>query len=198
MTTYIYLLRHAAYENPQHVFHARLPGFPLSQEGKRQAARLAEALRTKPIAAVYASPLTRARETAHAIARIHGLVLRTDDRLLDIKTPLQGKPIAYMESIHWNFYRPEFIRAGGERLREIFQRMDDCIKQMSRKHQGQHIVLVSHGDPIMAIKIKYLGGQLRSRKPILPYVSVASGYTMTIDSKQNIRAFLPLDEALLL
>ncbi len=194
MNTTIYLLRHAAYENPQKIFHGRLPGFPLSAEGHEQAARMAQALAHILFSAIYTSPLTRAYQTAKAIARIHGLDVETDDRLLDLKTPLQGKPIAYMESIHWNFYRPAFIARGGETLREVFLRMDACIREKRVLHEGKHIVLVSHGDPIMAIKVKYLGGHLRGRKPMDPYVSVAAGYTITLDNQGvvvSLNDFLP-------
>lgn len=187
MNTTIYLIRHAAYENPKQIFHGRLPGFPLSAEGHKQAQRLAQNLGHIPLAAVYSSPLTRAYQTAHAIAVVHGLDVQVDDRLLDIKTPLQGKPIAYMESIHWNFYRPAFLALGGERLSDVFHRMDSCIREKMRMHEGKHIVLVSHGDPIMAIKVKYLGRHLRSRSSMTPYVSVASGYTITIDSPEGVK-----------
>lgn len=184
--TVIYLLRHGAYENPKQIFHGRLPGFPLSQEGHKQAEGLAQKLAGIPITAVYASPLPRTYQTAQAIAKVHNLDVQTDERLLDLKTPLQGKPISYMESIGWNFYRPEFLALGGEALSDVFRRVDSCIREKIRTHEGKHIVLVSHGDPIMVIKIKYLGGNLRSRKPMLPYVPVASGYTITIDSQGKI------------
>lgn len=186
MNTIIYLLRHAAYENPKEIFHGRLPGFPLSVEGHKQAQRLAQNFAHIPITAIYSSPLTRAHQTAQAIAAVHGLQVYTDDRLMDLKTPLQGKPTEYMESINWNFFRPEFIRAEGETLHEVFLRMDTCIRDKIALHRGKHIVLVSHGDPIMVIKVKYLGGHLRSRKPFYPYVPVAGGYTITIDTKGDI------------
>lgn len=182
-TTTVYLLRHGDYENPKQIFHGRLPGFPLSQEGHKQAQHLAQKLADIPIAAVYASPLTRTRQTAQAIARVHGITVRMDDRLLDIKTPLQGKPVSYMESIQWKFYQPQFIAQGGETLHQMFARMDACIREKVRAHPGEHIVVISHGDPIMTIKVKYLDGNLRSRKPMYPYVPVAGGYTIQMDSK---------------
>lgn len=182
----IYLLRHGDYENPRNIFHGRLPGFPLSAKGLEQAKRLGASMSHLPIAAVYASPLTRTYETAQAIAIIHNLPVQTDDRLMDLITPLQSKPIAYMESINWSFYRKEFIRAGGEPLSAVFHRMDTCIREKVAKHLNQHIVFLSHGDPVMAIKIKYLGGELRSRKNMYPYVSVAGGYIIRMDSEGKV------------
>ncbi len=186
LITTIYLLRHGDYENPKQIFHARLPGFPLSAKGHQQAKRLSESLSTFPIAAVYASPLTRTYQTAQAIAAVHNLPVQTDDRLMDLVTPLQGKPIKYMESINWSFYRREFIKQGGEKLSEVFLRMDTSIREKVAAHPAQHIVIVSHGDPVMAIKIKYLGGQLRSRKNMYPYVSVAAGYIIRMDTEGKV------------
>lgn len=184
--TFIYLLRHGDYENPKHIFHARLPGFPLSAKGHEQAKRLGALLSKAPITAVYASPLTRTFQTAQAIAAVHDLPVETDDRLMDLVTPLQGKPISYMESINWNFYRREFIKQGGEPLSDVFKRMDACIREKVRTHLGEHIVFASHGDPVMAVKIKYLGGSLRSRKDMYPYVAVASGYIIRIDRQGKV------------
>lgn len=191
--TFIYLLRHGDYENPKHIFHARLPGFPLSAKGHEQAKRLGALLSKAPIAAVYASPLTRTFQTAQAIAAVHDLPVETDDRLMDLVTPLQGKPISYMESINWNFFRPEFIKQGGEPLSDVFKRMDACIREKIRTHPGEHIVFVSHGDPVMAIKTKYLGRPLRGRKSFYPYVRVAGGFIITIGPQEKVLSISKLN-----
>lgn len=185
-STTIYLLRHGDYENPKNIFHGRLPGFPLSAKGHQQAGKLGESMAHLPIAAVYASPLTRTYQTAQAIAAVHNLPVQTDDRLMDLVTPLQGKPVSYMESINWSFYRREYIKAGGEPLSAVFHRMDTCIREKVTLHPGGHIVFLSHGDPVMAIKIKYLGGELRGRKLMYPYVPVAGGYILRMDGQGTV------------
>lgn len=180
--TIVYLLRHAAFENPDNVIHLRLPGFPLSEMGREQARRLSQTLVDVPIAAVYSSPLTRAYQTAEIIAQPHGLRVTTDERLLDLRSPLQGKPLSYMESISFNFYRHECIRAGGERLSEVFRRMDTFLKEVVRKHHGQELVVVSHGDIIMSIVTKYRGGHLYTRRVFLDdYVRTGEGYRLAFN-----------------
>lgn len=62
--TRISFVRHGTVDNPRDVFYGRLPGFVLSVEGDRQARAAAEALRHEPIAAIYTSPMRRARQTA--------------------------------------------------------------------------------------------------------------------------------------
>ena len=101
-----------------------MPGFPLSPDGVLAVQRTAQFLKDKHIGAIYASPLTRAHETAEIIAESVNVPIKTDDRLMDIRTPLQGKSLDIVHKLHWNIYSPDVIRAGGETLREVFTRTD--------------------------------------------------------------------------
>ncbi len=76
-------MRHAPVENPGNLVYARLPGYHLSEAGRRSADALGEALAERRVVAVYASPLERAQETAAAIADPHGLPVLTDERLVE-------------------------------------------------------------------------------------------------------------------
>ncbi len=193
MQTVIYLVRHGAYENPQEILHLRSPGFPLSAEGKLQAEKLKNILADKPITTIFSSPLTRAQQTAQVIASAHGLPVTIDERLIDVRSPLQGKPLSYAQKFEFNFYRHDFIVAGGERLSEVFARMDSFIGEKIRENQGKRLVVVSHGDPIMAIKVKYLGGSLYSRRVLLPdYVPVAGGYEIVFAHDGQVRSLASL------
>ncbi len=72
------LVRHGEVDNPDNVVYGDLPGFGLSECGFRQATSVGERLSSLGIAAVYASPLQRATETAAAIADSHGLSVLVD------------------------------------------------------------------------------------------------------------------------
>ncbi len=184
MKTTVYLIRHGAYENPKKILHARLPGFPLSADGKKMAERIASYLSQKPIVAVYSSRLSRAYQTAEIIAKKHHLPIVTDRRLLDIRTPLQGKPKAYIDSIDSEFYTEDLIRAGGERLEDVYTRMDRFIRSKVHSHAGQSIVVVSHGDPIMSIATKYEGKPLPRKYSFREwYVPQASGFKIEFDEE---------------
>ena len=56
----------------------------LSELGERQAAAVAARLSSAPIAAVYASPLCRALQTAAVVADPHDLAVQTDADLAEI------------------------------------------------------------------------------------------------------------------
>lgn len=185
MTT-IYLIRHGAYENPLHIFHERSPGFSLSPEGKKQVARIAGFLKTKPITAIYSSRLDRARQTAEIIAGKFKLPVWTDERLLDIRSPLRGKSIDYLNALDSYFYHPVFIAAGGETMEGLFDRMDHFIRQKASDHPGEHIVVVSHGDGIMTVATKYSGKPLPKSFPYdKKYVHQASGFIIEFVATQR-------------
>ncbi len=196
MRTIIYLCRHADYENPRAVFHGRLPGFPLSQKGKEQAKRLAAKLKDKPLVAVYSSPLIRALDTARIVAAPHRLKVTTDDRLMDLKSPLQGKTIAFMESINWNHYRPEYIRAGGEKMSDVYHRMHEFLTEKLKIHRGEQLAVFSHGDPIMIPKMKYLGKRLSlsnvRQRP--GYIGIAGCLRLEFDARGRFISLRELDK----
>lgn len=68
----VFLVRHGqTTANAEQVIQGPRIDAELSELGRRQADSLAEALAQAPLAAVYTSPLTRARQTAEAVVRRH-------------------------------------------------------------------------------------------------------------------------------
>jgi broad specificity phosphatase PhoE len=158
METIIYLVRHAQYENPNGVMPSRLPGFPLSADGHGQAANLAKYFPDKNIKAIFASPLTRTKQTAKIIAKKLELPITTDDRLLEIRSALGGKPDGFDESLgDWLYLSKWYRDHDGETPEEIFARMDSFMREKIKKHKGEQIIVVSHGDPIMFLVGRYMG-----------------------------------------
>src|SRR5579863_4190724 len=70
--------------NVEHRLPGQLPGIHLTDTGKQQAARLADALTVLPISAVISSPLERASETAEIIAQPRQLAIEFEPGLMDI------------------------------------------------------------------------------------------------------------------
>src|SRR5436309_13571688 len=82
--TLILLVRHGLTPTTGQILPGQAPGLHLAEEGQRQANVVAARIDGLPkIAAIYASQLERARETAMPIARARGLAVRVDRDLAD-------------------------------------------------------------------------------------------------------------------
>jgi probable phosphoglycerate mutase len=83
-TTVVLLVRHARTPTTGTVLPGRTPGLHLSDEGRKEADAVAARIGPlKKVAAVYASPLERARETAMPVARACGRALRIERGLIE-------------------------------------------------------------------------------------------------------------------
>src|SRR5487761_612768 len=92
-TTVVHLLRHGEVHNPDGVLYGRLPGYHLSANGRMMAAAAADFFDGRPVAAIFASPLERAQETAQPVAERLGLDIVTDERLIESANVLEGKSV---------------------------------------------------------------------------------------------------------
>jgi broad specificity phosphatase PhoE len=155
--TDILFVRHADVYNPDNVFYARLARFHLSEQGLKDAETTAQALAEEPLAAIYTSPMLRAKQTARIIARQHpGIPLYETRRLIELRTHYQGHHWAKMPR-HPNFYDPG---AGDETVQQVFLRMQRLMFDLIAQYPGKSVLCVSHGDPIKIIRMAYLGQPL--------------------------------------
>jgi len=188
MKTVIYLVRHGDVHNPDRVLYERLAGFRLSELGRQQASLLGKFLSSKSITTLYASPLERTRETAGILASYHkNLPIVFDERIIEISTPARGRSMEELAREGWNFYKKEHIAQGGERLSDVWRRMQHFFNDALKKHQGEEIVIVSHGDPIMISTVKHQGRPL-SMKAIRgeDYVQTARGFELVFEELRAI------------
>ena len=164
--TLVLLVRHGLTATTGRLLPGRAPGLHLSDEGRRQAdavARRIAALRR--VAAVYTSPLERARETAMPIARARRLVLRVDRGLLEVDIGRwTGQPIVRASrKPEWQAVQrhPSGFRfPGGESFIEMQARVVGALGRIVARHRGQTIVAVFHADPIKAAVAHALGAHL--------------------------------------
>lgn len=189
MTT-IYLLRHGHYDSPTPVAPYRLPGFHLSPQGLNQVKSLADTLSNESIASVFTSPLERTRETANSIGRSRGITPIIDERLIEVRSPLQGKSIEEIHALggwNWQIYdTPWYKEQKGETLEEICARMVSFIDEKRREYSGTGICAVSHGDPIMLAAAYYGGVSLDVEHLVAmqPYVPMAGGFRLAFEAGQ--------------
>jgi len=125
---------------------------PLNATGLVQAQRVAQALSGEAVQAIYTSDLSRARQTAEAIAAAVGQPLQLDPALRERAFgTFEGHTWAEIEANwpdecrRWRQRDPDFGAPGGEVLKDFYQRCTDTIAGLAQRHPGQTIVVVAHG-----------------------------------------------------
>jgi probable phosphoglycerate mutase len=139
---------------------------PLSELGADQARRLGELFATEPVARVVSSPLTRARDTAAAIAKVHGLTVETDDRLIELDYGAwDGVALADIAASDWTAWRadPAFSPPSGESLLDVTHRVESFVAETSAAASSDEVIVaVSHVSPIKAAVCVALGIEERA------------------------------------
>ncbi len=143
---------------------------PLSDIGRAQAGRLAARLARTPLAAVYASDLSRARETAETLAVPHGLPVVTDARLRErgygAWEGLALTEIAARYPDEWDQYHGRRLLdapvPGGETWDQVIARFLPALRQIVRDHPGpdETVLLVGHGGSLRAAILDALDAPL--------------------------------------
>ena len=129
----------------------------LTEEGHRQAARLAAALAGEPVAAILTSPLVRARQTAEAVGAACGVLVAVDERLVEIDWGTwEGRPAGSLAVADVDRWRAdEGTAPEGESLDSLSHRVESfCVETL--EHEGL-VVAVSHVSPIKAAAAWALG-----------------------------------------
>ena len=163
MTTY-YLVRHGQTEwNRVERFRGR-EEVPLYGTGRAQAQALAARLASFPIARIYSSPLGRSRETAGAIAQVHGQEVVVLPGLVDIDYgEWQGLPPQEVATRYPELFRrwlgaPHAVHfPGGESLGAVRRRVSLMLQELAREHPGDEILLVGHQAVNRVILLVVLG-----------------------------------------
>ena len=124
---------------------------PLNDAGQAQALAVARRLEKEPVAALYASPLLRTRQTAAPLAEKLDLQVNAHGGLLDIDYgQFQGLTHDEAATLYADSYsswqtRPGQVRfPGGESLGEVRARLLALLDEMAICHPGQTVALVGH------------------------------------------------------
>ena len=143
--------------NPNHVLYGRLPGYHLSANGRMMAAAAADYFDGRPVAAVFASPLERAQETAQPVAERLGLPITTDERLIESGNVLEGKSVSLaslaMNPLNWKYLWNPFTPSWGEPYQQVAARVRKVIDRARETARGQEAVCVSHQLPIWVSRL---------------------------------------------
>jgi probable phosphoglycerate mutase len=161
--TVLLLVRHGVTATTGKILPGRAAGLHLSDEGRLQAEAAAKRIKPLPrLAAIYSSPLERARETARPIARARKMPIRIDRGLLECDFgDWTGERLDRLSKRpEWDVVQrhPSAFRfPGGESFIELQARITGALARLVAQHPGRVVVAVSHADPIKAAVAHALG-----------------------------------------
>lgn len=152
------MIRHGfSVANNEHRF-AGNSDFPLTDLGKAQAEKCAEALRGEKIDSIYASDLSRALDTAVPVAKALGLEITATKGLREIFAgEWEGKTFGQIdEQYHDDFaiWKRDIGRArctGGESPQEVSARVLSTLAEIAAKHEGKTVCIATHATPIRSV-----------------------------------------------
>jgi len=158
MKTTIYFIRHGIVDKPKDTWAGIINlHFGLTEEGKKQIAKVGKYLSRKKIKAIYSSPIKRAFESAEIISTYFPKL----------------KVIRAKELFEWRYNWKSRTESGikkskefktylknpakltkGEKIIELANRMEEFCKKILKKHNGGEIICVTHQDPIRALILR--------------------------------------------
>lgn len=160
--TDLLLIRHATNDWVGDRLAGWTPGVHLNEQGRSQAATLADRLAAWPLSAIYSSPLERAVETAQAVAERHGLEVVIEEGVGESRygdwTGQSIKELAKAPEWLQVQFTPGLARfPNGESLGEMQARAVAAVERLRRLHPGSAIAIFSHADVIKAVAAYYAG-----------------------------------------
>ena len=171
-------------------------GAELSDEGRRQAARLGERLQDDGISAVYTSALARAIDTARIIAGACGVQPVVNDGLREIShgsweglTRHEVEDRFPGEYAAWEEDPFTFAPDGAESGVAVLARALPAIRQIVTAHEGQSVLVVSHKATIRLVLCGLLGIDARGYRDRLDQSPACLN---VLDFKDPVRARLTL------
>lgn len=176
--TVVHVLRHGEVFNPDRVLYGRLPGFHLSDKGSHQAEVVAKAFAGVDLAAVLASPLQRAQETATPTATAHGLPILTEDGLIEAGNRFEGRRVsvgdgALRDPRNWPLLRDPFTPSWGEPYLRIAHRVFGAVHRARALAEGREALCVSHQLPIWTLR-RFVEGRRLWHDPRVRQCALAS------------------------
>ena len=150
--TRVIVVRHGETEwNRAKIYQGQMDS-PLSDLGVKQAEAVAHALADEAIDVIYASDMGRAFTTAEIISLPHKLEVVPDIRLRERHLGVfQGLHKDQMQAqyaeqvIKYRSGDPDHVIPGGESSRQRYDRSTACLQELTERHAGGRILIVTHG-----------------------------------------------------
>src|SRR5947207_11968664 len=194
--TRLFLVRHGATVLTVEDRFAGSTDVALSDEGREQTRRLAQRLSHENIAAIYASPMGRTRETASILAQPHKLEVQTRDELREIShgrweqmTRREVEQKFPEETAAWEKDPYTFAPVGGESGLAVTARALPVLMDIVREHAADKILIVSHKATIRLLLSSVIGFDPRRYRDTLDQSPAALNI---VDFKDAVSARLTL------
>jgi probable phosphoglycerate mutase len=168
MATRVFLVRHGATILSAEDRYAGSVDAALSDEGRAQARSLGVRLAGEPLAAAYASPMSRAQDTAALITTGRGLDLvavpelrETDHGHWEGRTRDDVRSEFPEEYARWERDPFTFAPSSGETGLQVLARALPAFLALSARHADRSVLVVSHKATIRLVVSALLGVELR-------------------------------------
>lgn len=163
--TRLHLVRHGEVHNPARVLYGRLPGYRLSDEGRRMTWAAAEYVREldRPVTSLISSPLQRTQESAEPFTEVFGLTPVLDERVIEPANVFEGTQMrrSLMDPRNWWHLRRPSVPSWGEPYASIAERMLQAMDDAWHSAPEGDVVIVSHQAPIWITHLRVAGLPLR-------------------------------------
>lgn len=196
MTKFV-IVRHGQSEaNLGEIYAGRFDA-PLTDLGKQQARLVTDyVLKTYRVDAVYASPLSRAKETVRAIAESVDTPLLCKEGLSEIyggkweRMRFQEIAEKYpQDALVWATDIGKARPTGGESFAEVQQRADKAFREIATENEGKTVVVGVHGGVIRSMQCIF-EGQPIERMQQVPWVANSSVSEVDFDGQKYIPVML--------
>lgn len=175
--THLFLVRHGATVWHAENRYAGTTDVVLDAAGYAQAERLAVWASKAGLAAIWCSPLNRARETATPAARVTGLEPRIDERLREIDFgQIEGKTMAEAERLFPKEIRlfkadpATFPMPGGEDPHHAAHRAVSALRDIGFAHPQKRVLVVAHNTLIRLTLCSLFSIPLARYRTVFPTV----------------------------
>jgi broad specificity phosphatase PhoE len=196
MTTRVYLIRHGATELSAEDRFSGGTDIDLSEDGRWQAACLAQRLADDDISAFYSSPMRRTIATAAIISAPYQMQPAVKDGLQEIHhgrwETMRRSEVEQQypeEYAAWQEDPFTFAPLGGESGLMVMARSLPVIREIVLNHAGQSVAIVSHKATIRLILSSLLGFDARGYRDRLDQSPACLNI---LDFKDAVRARLML------
>jgi len=184
--TTFYLIRHGSNDMLPRALAGRLPGTHLNEQGRAEAKRIADRLKSKPIRHIFSGPLERARETAEPLALALNLPLQVSEAINEVDFgDWQGAEMPTLNADErwrrWTKFRSGLQLPRGEMMVNIQARVVSEMIRLKAQFPGEHVALFSHGDPIRSALCHWLGMPL----DYMVRLEVAPGSVSVVSLDEN-------------